>query len=156
MNDLEASIAPRRRARAIHLYSIPVLGEPDPGAAPKPPEKHPVGAPWPPIWDGQDPWDGEEPVFRKMGIVSLRGHEEDACIQASRGDSGKLQRMLVQRSLFEVDGRQVNRMEFEEQKFWNEAPPLVRELWTLAYSAHNTSQRRLVETFRTSHAIETR
>ena len=146
-------IRPAAKPRIHHTYAIPRIGEPVPNVAPTPPPEHPEGAAWPPLYEGQDPWDGAEPLFRTFAVVGLKGSEEDDCIRASRGDAGKMQRALLLRSLAEVDGRPVNRLEFEEQELWASCPPLVRELWTLAYSAHNTSQRRLVDMFRASHEV---
>jgi len=141
------------QARTLYRYEIPVIGEPTPGYV-----AEPVAAPGAdgdapkpaPLWAGPDLWDGRSPAFRSFAVVGLTGREEEECIAAANGSGTKLQALMAQRCLAEVDDRPVRRGEAEERTLWSIAPPMIRELWLSAYTAHNVAPRSALAAFRGS------
>jgi len=146
-------VLPAKKPRIVHTYTIPAIGQPVATTTPRPADLS-KEAPWPPPYTGQDPWDGQEPLVRTIGIVALTGDEEDACFRSAAGDSRKAQRALVVASLKLVDGRPVETISFEGENLWAKVTPQVRELWLWAYNRHNTAERGLLDSFRASYTVE--
>ena len=129
-------------ARIIHEFCFPVVGEPDPFYLSEDGDV--------PTYTGDDIWGGEEPLFRTLGFVALRGSDEVASMEAVKTNPFNLQYDLVQRSIATVDGRKVNRAEFEHVKLWAQTPPKVRELMMEAYNTLHVLGGDVRESFRKS------
>jgi hypothetical protein len=137
------------QSRTLYRYEIPVVGEPEPGYVAPPVIDGEAQKPAP-LWPGPDLWDGRSPAFRSFAVAGLSGREEDECISAAGGSGTKLQALMAQRCLVEVDDRPVKRGEAEERTLWAIAPPMIRELWLSAYTAHNVAPRSALAAFRAS------
>lgn len=143
------------QSRTLYRYEIPVVGEPVPGHVAEPAEDGQPPAPVP-LWPGPDLWDGRQPAFRSFAVGALTGREEEECIAAANGNGVKLQALMAQRCLVEIDDRPVRRGEAEERTLWSIAPPMIRELWLSAYNAHNVAPRSALAAFRGSLTVITR
>lgn len=69
-----------------------------------------------------------------VGLVKLSGREEHAATKRAKGDQGSLAFELVKASLFEVDGKRLNRSKFEDERVWNAMDPKLRNLVMAAYA----------------------
>ena len=143
------------QSRTLYRYEIPVVGEPTPGYVAEPLAEGEAPKPAP-LWPGPDGWDGKPAAFRSFAVAGLTGREEEECIAAANGSGTKLQALMAQRCLVEVDDRPVKRGEAEERTLWSLAPPMVRELWLSAYTAHNVAPRSALAAFRGSLTTITR
>ncbi len=139
--------------RVLHRYEIPCPGKPLPGGSEPPPDYNPErDGPWEPaVYEGPDPWDGEEPLFQSFAVVGLTTEEEVDAIKAAKGNPMLLTAVTARASLMQIDDRDVARGEFEEQRIWSRLPPKVRELVISAYNAHNVVEAATVATFRASY-----
>lgn len=146
------------KKRILHRYEIPEPGRPLPGEPTEPPadwDAENLGE-WQPLcYAGPDPWDGQEPLFRSFCVVGLTGDEELNAIRAAKGNAHLLSPMCAQASLAEVDDRPVDKGAFEERTLWKQSPPMVRDLWMDAYTAHNVVREVTAETFRASYSRKT-
>ncbi len=140
-----------KKKRLCYTYPVLQPGDPLPGQIPQeaPAEHDPdTNGEWDPLphkYTGPDPWDGTEPLFRELSVVGLNGAEEDAVISSNRA-SDLLERRLCQRSLYLVDGQRPDPA-FGVEVLWNRCPPMIRELWLLAYNRHNAVMQELAVTF---------
>lgn len=88
-----------------------------------------------------------EEITATIGLVKLNGREEKAASKRSRGDSTQLAYELVKQSMYEVDGRKINRGQHEEEKLWNNMDPILRNLILSAYAELHTPEDDEAENF---------
>jgi len=88
-----------------------------------------------------------EEITGTVGLVKLNGREEKAASKRARGDSTMLAYELVKQSMYEVDGRRINRGQHEEEKLWNNMDPILRNLILAAYAELHTPEDDEAENF---------
>jgi len=142
--------------RTIWTHTLPTPGQPKPGAQPLP-EPGPDGGPayaQRDIYIGPDPWGGEEPKWRSVGVVGLTAPEQ---IEAAKRCSSPLlyEWECAKVSVVELDGHRPDAMRAEDQG-WDRWPPMVREQVVRAYRQHNQSPAVLDDCFLESCVVEYR
>lgn len=88
-----------------------------------------------------------EDIAETVGLVKLNGREEKAASKRARGDSTSLAYELVKQSLWEIDGRKLNRAQHEDEKVWNAMDPILRNLMLSAYAELHTPEDDVTESF---------
>jgi len=132
-----------KEARTVWEYPFPVVGEADPYN----PDRQ-----WP---EEEDVWAGQDPLFKVLGFSALRGSEEIAAMEASQTNPFALTSELARRSIAMVDGRPVNKADFEQDTLWTKMPPKVRELCIVAYNDIHVVGADLRNSFRKNRRITT-
>ena len=83
--------------------------------------------------------DTDEHVRRSIGLVKLEMSDEISAAERARGNQARLAYSFARMSLWEVDGRQVNKAEGEDETILQRCDPAIRELILLAYADISTA-----------------
>lgn len=88
-----------------------------------------------------------EVVNESVGMVKLRAAEEELASRKARNDSTKLAYELVKASIYEVDGKKLSKGDAEEETFWSNCDPKLRQLLLAAYAELHTPEDEDAENF---------